>query len=220
VVRALREGQERGDDMFERTEKGAKEPAAAPVPAEETEVRLLEQFATRQEAVEEAAWEVIAYYAGTGQQSRALPYVERLLATTEDPGTRGDVYLALGQLMEQVPDYGAAIEAYTKALALEPADQTTWYFVNNNLGYCLNHVGRHAEAEAHCRAAIQVDPERHNAHKNLGIALEGQGRLAEAVRAYLVAARLRPEDRRSLRHLDDLLMRHPEMIPLPEPERN
>jgi Flp pilus assembly protein TadD len=195
------------------------ENTVVPVSAEETEAMLLDKLEKRQEEVEEVVLELVALYAQTERQPLALVYVERLLAATEAPGKRALLHLMLGRLMEQINDYGAAIEVYTNGLALEPTDQECWYFLNNNLGYCLNLGDRYAEAEARCRTAIQVDPVRHNAYKNLGVALEGQDRLAEAARAFLAAARLCPADPRSLRHLDDLLRLHPELIPLPEPGR-
>jgi tetratricopeptide (TPR) repeat protein len=183
------------------------------VSPEEAEAFLLQRLAGRQRKVEAAVWDLVRFYSRTGRQPLAVAYLERLMAEAEDSGKRAVLSLSLGQLMEQVRDYGAAIEAYTKALALEPADPEIWYFINNNLGYCLSQFSRYEEAEARCRAAIQLDPRRHNAHKNLGIALEGQGRFGEAAQCYLVAAQTQPDDPRSLRHLEDLLARHPEVRP-------
>jgi tetratricopeptide (TPR) repeat protein len=188
------------------------------VSPEEAEAILLQRLAERQREAEAAVWELVRFYSHTGRQPLAKAYVERLMAEAEDSGKRAFLSFALGQLMEQVRDYGAAIEAYTAALALEPADPAVWYFINNNLGYCLNHFSRYEEAEARCRAAIQVDPSCHNAHKNLGIALEGQGQFEESAQCYLVAAQAQPADPRSLRLLEDLLARHPEVKPVSEKE--
>jgi tetratricopeptide (TPR) repeat protein len=85
------------------------------------------------------------------------------------------------------------------------------YLLCNNLGYCLSQLGRFAEAERLCRAAIALDPERYNAHKNLGVALEGQGRHAEPAEGYVEATRKNPGDPRALRHLETMLARHPEV---------
>jgi len=59
--------------------------------------------------------------------------------------------------------------------------------LHNKRGDYLNLLGRRADANVHTRAAIALDPARHNAHKNLGLALAGQGRLGEAVRCLLEA---------------------------------
>jgi tetratricopeptide (TPR) repeat protein len=105
----------------------------------------------------------------------------------------------------------AAVASYSRAFALPAREDSIWYLLNNNLGYSLNRIGRHAEAEAYCRAAIAIDPERHNAHKNLGLSLQGQGRYLEAARWLLAAARLAPNDVRALNHLEDLLGQHEEI---------
>ena len=77
------------------------------------------------------------------------------------------------------------------------------------MGYCLNELGRHREAEAYCRKAITIDPRRHNAWKNLGIALEGLGQHADAAAAWIEAATLCPEDERAKRLLEKLAAGRP-----------
>jgi Flp pilus assembly protein TadD len=76
----------------------------------------------------------------------------------------------------------------------------------------LNILRRHPEAEANCRAAIAIDPSRHNAYKNLGLALAGQGRPLEAARCLLEADRRCPTDGRARRHLAELLAENPELL--------
>jgi len=80
------------------------------------------------------------------------------------------------------------------------------------LGQLLEQQDRHAEAEAHTRAAIAIDPKRHNAHKNLGLALAGQGRLVQAAHCLLEADRRCPGDARARRHLVELLGEYPELL--------
>ena len=50
-----------------------------------------------------------------------------------------------------------------------------------------------ADAEAHYRRAIAIDPDSVEAHNNLGIVLKAQGRLDDATRHYREALRIRPE---------------------------
>jgi tetratricopeptide (TPR) repeat protein len=73
-------------------------------------------------------------------------------------------------------------------------------------------MGRHAEAEKYCRAAIEINPVAYNAHKNLGVALQGLGRYADAARSYVKAIDAFPYDRRALDHLDKLLAAHTEIL--------
>jgi Flp pilus assembly protein TadD len=117
----------------------------------------------------------------------------------------------MGQAMEQVGDYPAAVRYYKEALALEPTHTFTWYFINNNLGFSLNTLGQFAPGEIYCRKAIEVDATRPNAHKNLGIALAGQGEHREAAKSFVTATQANAADSRAFRLLQDLLRQHPEL---------
>jgi tetratricopeptide (TPR) repeat protein len=65
-------------------------------------------------------------------------------------------FLKMGSIMERIDDYEAAITFYKQAFSLEPLDSGVSYFIHNNLGYCLNRVKRHSEAEPYCLAAIKI----------------------------------------------------------------
>jgi len=114
-------------------------------------------------------------------------------------------------MMEAVQDYEAAVRYYKEAFALEPVQADVWYFINNNLGFSLNTLGRFAEGEKYCRKALEVDPSRHNAHKNLGIALAGQGAYAEAAKCFVRATQANAADPRASHLLRGLLRDHPEL---------
>jgi tetratricopeptide (TPR) repeat protein len=142
--------------------------------------------------------------AAKGNVASAQEYFELLLEDNAAEAVRAYCLLSIGQLQERQENYAAAIGWYRRAFRLRPGTDGTWYLLHNNLGYCLNRFGLHAEAEEVCRKAIVLDPARHNAHKNLGIALEGQGFFAQAAREYLEAVKLCPDDRRALRLLQRL----------------
>ena len=156
---------------------------------QEVEELLLQQLskATRQQEIENSMWELVSFYSRTGRQEIAFNYVNQLVERMDDPGKAAECYLAMGQLMEQIHDYKSAIEFYEQAILLEPNTKQVAYLINNNMGYCLNYAGRYQEAEAYCRKAIAINPERHNAYKNLGISLEGQGHIGEAAQCYIIA---------------------------------
>ena len=154
---------------------------------------------------------LVSFYRCHDRPERSEAYLDRLLATTADPDQHAWDFLVLGQMMERSDEYGYAMDYYRRGLALGAGSEWTRYFLHNNLGYCLNHFERHAEAEPLCRAAIAIDPEPFNAHKNLGVALEGQGCYAQAIPCYLRAARTSPQDPRALGHLEALIARHPEL---------
>jgi len=159
-----------------------------------------------------ALWGFAEMCADAGRPAAAYRYFEKVLALVDTPNAKAECLLAMGQAMERARDYKAALEAYSRAFELPQEPNPAWYFLHNNLGYCLNFESRYAEAEAHCRAAIEVDPDRHNAHKNLGIALQGQGRYSEAARSFITAVMACPEDGRSLEHLENLVAAHGEIL--------
>jgi len=159
----------------------------------------------------EAQWQLGRFLSMTGRHQEALEIVDTLLESVSDPEARAALILGMGQLMEQLGEFPGAIAAYSRAVALEPVGGRTWYLLHNNLGYCLNHMGQHADAERWCQVAIRIDPLRHNAHKNLGIAYQGQQRYVEAARSFIEAVHCEAGDPRALRHLQELVDEHPEI---------
>jgi len=145
------------------------------------------------------------------QDSFAIEYIEKLLASDVSREDKAYTCLTTGQMMEHKGNYRVALECYARAFSLDPVQNDVWYFLHNNLAYCLNLFGRFEEAELYCRQAITINGERHNAHKNLAIALEGQAKYAESARALIVAVRICPRDPRALQHLEKLFGAHPEV---------
>jgi tetratricopeptide (TPR) repeat protein len=186
-------------------------PGGKRVSVEEAEKTLLDKLEKLQVEFERAIWQLAELYSATGRQPAAFPYLDRLVKSTDDPDKKAECYLRMGQLVEQIGDFESAIRFYTEAFSLEPTNSTVWYLTNNNLGYCLNHFGRYKEAESYFRAAIRIEPRRHNAYKNLGISFEGQGKYVEAAKCYIVAIRADAADPRALKHLENLIAEHSEI---------
>lgn len=188
------------------------EPKGKLISAQEAEKILLAKLTKCEKELESTIWDLAVLYSRTGQQDIAMQYINRLMANTDDPEKKALYFLKMGQLMEQIHNYEAAITFYSQAFSLEPVNSEAWYFINNNLGYCLNHFGRHKEAEPYCRAAIKIEPRRQNAYKNLGISLEGQGQYTEAAKAYVKAVQANAADPRALTHLEELVAKHNEIL--------
>ncbi len=148
--------------------------------------------------------------ADEGNYEEASECFRALLEVSDSGDFRSYCLLSLGRVEEKLQEWAAALEWYLQALALDQGDEETRYFLSNNAGYCMNRLGRHAEAEALCRAAVSIDPERPNAWKNLGIALEGLGRWSAAASSYLEATEVCPEDTRSLHLLERLIDSRPQ----------
>jgi len=190
-------------------------PEAQDSPEEEHVVERFRKSKSTQEEPE-ALFERVRLYASYGARVGALKLLQAELVKTTDPRRRARCYFFAGKLREMAGQYEAAARCY-RAIAPESLDASERYRAHSNLGYCLNRLGQHTEAEAQCRLAIGIDPSRFNAHKNLGIALERTGRLGEAATSYRAAARTADTDERPLRHLRVLLANHPE-IGLDDPE--
>lgn len=188
-----------------------KPPEGTPVTLEQAEQLLLARLAQQGGADVDTLWQLARLYSVAKRHDESFKYLRRILDGTSDVEQKAHSVLALGQLMEQKGDFEAAINYYSQAFSMEPCGSYTWYFIHNNLGFCLNRFGRYSEGEKHCRAAIKIDPGRPNGYKNMGIALEGQNRFAEAALAFISALRANAADPRALRHLEALVAAHPEL---------
>ena len=131
---------------------------------------------------------------------------------------RAECFLLLGVECENADDHETAVNLYRLGIDCCPSEIGTRYFLHNNLGYCLNRLGRHDVAEKMCLAAIGIDPRRFNAYKNLGLARQGQGRHPEAAALFLKATHIFPFDPRSLNHLEEILADHREEVELAIPD--
>lgn len=176
--------------------------------ADEAEVMLLRRLEDRGGACPDTLWDLARLYSITGRQQIALQYTQKLISRSDNLETIAEGYVAQGQLLEQISNWQAAIACYERALALRPTEPQYWYLAHNNLGYCLNQLGRYAEAEDYCRAAIEINPSRANAFKNLGLSLQGQGKLAAAARSFVDAVKANASDPRAAQHLQELVARH------------
>ncbi len=83
-----------------------------------------------------------------------------------------------------------AVEAYRRALALDPAHVEA----HVNLGRLLHEDGNTAGAAVHYRRAVELAPEDATAWFNLGVALEDLTQLRDALQAYEKAAETDPEE--------------------------
>ncbi len=160
----------------------------------------------------ERMWELAQECSENGYHDAAYRYIVKILPLTETDGERAQCLLSMGQARESAGNLGAAQEVYSQAFALSQESNLTWYFLNNNLGFCLSHAGDYKAAAKHCRVAIKIDRKRHNAHKNLGIALYGMKKYATAARCLIRATLLCPQDRRALSLLEGLLASHTEVL--------
>jgi tetratricopeptide (TPR) repeat protein len=105
---------------------------------------------------------------------------------------RPEAHVNLGALhaVRNQPD--AAIEAYRKALAIEP----TFVAASINLADVQRALGNDAAAEQTLREALKRSPQSAPLHHALGLSLVRQKRIADAVAELGTAAKLAPDDAR------------------------
>ncbi len=147
------------------------------------------------------AWNLAMLYKEDGRLEDAFSSVEQLICCTYDSEALARYYMHLGKLKVLLNDFESAILYYLHAKSLQPKDKNTAYFIRNDVGYCLNNLGKHEEAEGYCRAAIMLDPALHNAHRNLGIALQGKGNYTAAAGSFIRAVDAGPFDSRAIQLL-------------------
>ena len=179
---------------------------------EEAEEFFLEQLEDRGGACKDTLWQLVRVYSFMKRPDDALNYLYKMIQLSDDKEENASFFLTLGQMMEQKGDYAAAIEYYRGAFCLKPSNNDVWYWVNNNLGFSLNQLGRYDEAEGYLQAAIRIDPTRANAFKNLGLCFMGRGDYIRAAENFIAAVKTNASDPRALKHLEDLLSGHPELF--------
>lgn len=106
--------------------------------------------------------------------------------TPEDASLWND----LGRLHADMGDLDEAVEAFHKAIQLDP-DHTRAY---GDLGLVLRRQEHFKEAEDAFRKQIEVEPEVARAHLDLGDLLMERGRDQEAIPELQHAARIKPRD--------------------------
>jgi tetratricopeptide (TPR) repeat protein len=178
---------------------------------EEVEKVLLQKLKDEKDSPVQALWELAQFYKSERRFDEATACLGNLLHLVPDLEGRAACLMALGQIREQLGVFPDAVSFYRQALACEPANEFTWYFIHNNLGFCLAALGEMTDAERYCRMAIRIAPGRPNAHKNLGIVLRTQGRLEESAQAFITSTRADASDGRASMLLERLLEEHPEL---------
>uniref|UniRef100_A0A673WE37 Small glutamine-rich tetratricopeptide repeat-containing protein alpha n=1 Tax=Salmo trutta TaxID=8032 RepID=A0A673WE37_SALTR len=90
----------------------------------------------------------------------------------------------------KVEKFGAAVEFYSKAIAINP--QNAVYYCNRAAAY--SKLGNYAGAVQDCELAIGIDPNYSKAYGRMGLALASLNKHIEAVGYYKKALELDPEN--------------------------
>jgi len=121
----------------------------------------------------------------SGELEVAEAHYRESLAIKAQPA----IYNDLGFVLERQGLTDEAVEAYRKALELDPKSATAHY----NLGSSLARQGKYAEAESHLRIALKLSPNAQT-HTGLGIVLSELGRTDEAIANLEAAVKADPKN--------------------------
>lgn len=193
------------------TDKKTTSLAAAQEEISDTEGLLLERMKNSSSTEDYFRWMlfVVGFYRGINNIEAASDLLEGFIKISKDTEQSAHCYLALGQIATDEHRHEDALKYFTFALDLAPKKRKVIYVLHNNIGYCLNTLGRFVEGEKHCRQAIDIDWTRASGFRNLGISLNGQGNVFGALWALSEAVRADTTDRRAAAILTKLMALHP-----------
>jgi tetratricopeptide (TPR) repeat protein len=179
----------------------------------DTETLLLARLKSSTSADDYFRWLlfVVGFYRSVNKIEAATELLRQFIGESKNADQSAHCYLALGQIATDEQHYQAALDHFTLALNLTPTKRKVVYVLHNNIGYCLNSLGRFVEGEAHCRRAIEIDWTRASGYRNLGVGLLGQKNVTAAAWALTEAVRAEPGDGRARLLLEKLLALHPSL---------
>lgn len=119
------------------------------------------------------------------RHSRALAVFR---AVTREEPRHQQAWSCIGFLLAEREELDAAVEAFERAVALNPDDAPSHF----NIGFILQRLGRHEAAVARFQRAVEINANTDRAWYGLGLSLTELGRLEEAAERFAEAARLQP----------------------------
>ena len=177
------------DKASEVVETVQQNPAASLIDRARADAISLQQQGKVEEAIEK--WRSIANVVGAS-----------------DSQLQARAWFSVGYLYGKKADREAAIDAYDKAIKLDPNNAAAY----NNRGYAKTNLGQYEAALTDSNKAIKLDPDNAAAYDTRGVAKAGLGRLNEAREDFQNALALAQESgkedviaevQRNLIHLDN-----------------
>jgi tetratricopeptide (TPR) repeat protein len=183
-------------------------------PEQHTEKMLLERLKNSKTEEDYFRWMlfIVGFYRGMSKPEAAATLLKDFIKQSHDDEQKAHCQLALGQMATDDNRLEAALTHFQAALVFKPKKKKVAYVLHNNIGYCLNILGRHTEGEKHCRIAIEINWTRASGYRNLGVSLQGQGNLIAAAWVLVEAVKAEASDPRARALLEKLLAEHPTIV--------
>ena len=186
-------------------------PLALPEPTQDTEALLLARLKNSKNDEDYFRWMlfVVGFYRGINKVESATQLLQGYLQLSKNPEQLAHCHLALGQIATDEQRLDQALNHFTAALELAPKKRKVSYVLHNNIGFCMNSLGRFSEGEKYCRRAVEMDWIRASGYRNLGVSLQGQGDFVGAAWAFAEAVKADAQDDRARGLLDKLIALNP-----------
>ena len=183
-------------------------------PEHRTEKMLLERLKNSKTEEDYFRWMlfVVGFYRGISKAEEATTLLKDFIKQSHNDEQKAHCQLALGQMATDENCLETALKHFQAALVFQPKKKKVAYVIHNNIGYCLNTLGRYTEGEKHCRFAIEINWARASGYRNLGVSLQGQGNPIAAAWALVEAVKAEASDPRARALLEALLAEHPTIV--------
>jgi len=137
-------------------------------------------------------------YQSMGKKKEALVEYEHFRDRAEE---KGDIYLKLAFLYDEMKNHGEAANNFLRALELQPDNAELLYY----LGIEYRILGDHEKAAKMFTKAVELDGQNALYHFYLGASLERLGRIDEAIRSLERSVQLNEKNPAALNYLGYLL---------------
>ena len=125
-------------------------------------------------------------------QKESTPELKKVLEELDERyfvPAKSQVWNNEGAVLNGLGKYDEAIQAYEKAIEINPQYALAW----NGKGVALSVQGKYDEAITAFDRAIEINPQDASAWNNKGNALDSQGKYDEAIQAYDKAIEIDPQ---------------------------
>jgi protein O-GlcNAc transferase len=136
-------------------------------------------------------------------QAGNLRQAERILKKIAKGRPDFDVYLYLGNILQNMGQREEAMLYYRKAIGLKPEFAGTYY----NIAAIMQEEGRLDEAIAHYRKVLDLDPGYAGTYNSIGVAFQSKGQYDEAMTYFRKAIEIDPDFIAAYSNLGNVLLR-------------